>query len=365
MSTTRKIIHVDMDAFYASVEQRDFPEYRGKPIIVGGSPDSRGVVATCSYEARKFGVRSAMPSGYARKLCPEAIFVRPRFDVYREVSSEIREIFLEFTDKVEAISLDEAYLDVTGSDLLQGSATLIASEIKRLILQRTGLTASAGVSCNKFLAKIASDRQKPDGLCVILPEEALEVIREMPIGDFHGIGPATETKMKRLGIHHGADLGKQTYEFLVEQFGKAGRHYHLIAQGIDERPVNPDRLRKSWGAEMTFEKDLSDVAEMLGHLQTLSERVLSKMSARHSQGSTMTLKVKYENFETVTRSITIAQSFTSGMDTAEYLAGLLAKTDAGIRKVRLLGVSFSNLDGGGRTPKQLDVFRDADVTKDE
>jgi DNA polymerase-4 len=365
MSTTRKIIHVDMDAFYASVEQRDFPEYRGIPIIVGGSPDSRGVVATCSYEARKFGIRSAMPSGYARKLCPDALFVRPRFDVYREVSSEIREIFLEFTDKVEAISLDEAYLDVTGSDLLQGSATLIASEIKRLILQRTGLTASAGVSYNKFLAKIASDRQKPDGLCVILPEEALEVIREMPIGAFHGIGPATEAKMKRLGIHHGADLGKQTYEFLVEQFGKAGRHYHLIAQGIDERPVNPDRLRKSWGAETTFEKDLSDVAEMLEHLQTLSERVLSKMSTRQSQGSTMTLKVKYENFETVTRSITIAQSFTSEMDTAEYLAGLLAKTDAGIRKVRLLGVSFSNLDGGGRTPKQLDVFRDADIAKDE
>ena len=204
----RKIIHVDMDAFYASVEQRDFPEYRGKPIIVGGSPDSRGVVATCSYEARKFGVRSAMPAGYARKLCPHAIFVRPRFEVYREISAEIRDVFLEFTDKVEGISLDEAYLDVTDSDSFQGSATLMAREIKRLIFERTGLTSSAGVSFNKFLAKIASDRQKPDGLCIILPDEAIAIIEAMPIGTFHGIGPATEQKMQRLGIQNGSDRPK-------------------------------------------------------------------------------------------------------------------------------------------------------------
>jgi DNA polymerase IV len=361
MKLVRKIIHVDMDAFYAAVEQRDFPEYRGRPIIVGGSPDSRGVVATCSYEARKFGVRSAMPSGYAHRLCPEAIFVRPRFDVYREISSEIRDVFLEFTDKVEAISLDEAYLDVTGSEVMQGSATLIASEIKRLILQRIGLTSSAGVSYNKFLSKIASDREKPNGLCVILPEQALQVIREMPIGDFHGIGPATEAKMKRLGILNGADLGRQSFEFLVEQFGKAGRHYHLIAQGIDERPVNPDRVRKSWGAETTFDEDLSDVTEMLGHLGKLSARVLSKMSIRQSAGSTITLKVKYENFETVTRSLTIAHTFSSDVDPSEYLSTLLAKTEAGIRKVRLLGVSFSNLDGAGATRRQLDVFRDVEL----
>ncbi len=355
----RKIIHVDMDAFYASVEQRDFPELRGKPIIVGGSPDSRGVVATCSYEARKFGIRSAMPASYARRLCPEAIFVRPRFDVYREVSSEIRDIFLGFTDRVEAISLDEAYLDVTGSDVMQGSATLIAVEIKRQIRQKTGLTSSAGVSYNKFLSKIASDRQKPDGLCVILPEHAIQIIREMPIGAFHGIGPATEEKMKRLGILTGSDLGRQTSDFLTEQFGKSGRHYYLIAQGVDDRPVNPDRIRKSWGAEITFERDLSDVSEMLEQLSKLSERVLYKMNARQSGGSTITLKVKYENFETVTRSITIAQSFSSEWDTSEYLSALLAKTEAGNRKVRLLGVSFSNLDRGhGR---QLDVFRDAGI----
>lgn len=365
MNPIRKIIHVDMDAFYASVEQRDFPELRGKPIIVGGSPDSRGVVATCSYEARKFGVRSAMPAGYARRLCPDAIFVRPRFDVYREVSSEIRDVFLEFTDKVEAISLDEAYLDVTGSDVMQGSATLIAREIKRLIRERTGLTSSAGVSYNKFLSKIASDRQKPDGLCVILPEHAMQIICEMPIGAFHGIGPATEEKMKRLGILNGADLGQQTSEFLIEQFGKAGRHYYLIAQGVDDRPVNPDRIRKSWGAETTFAHDLTDMSEMLEHLRQLSEKVLSKMNARQSAGSTITLKVKYENFETVTRSITIAQRFSSEVDTSEYLSALLAKTDAGTRKVRLLGVSFSNLDGAGSSRKQLDVFRDVKMALDQ
>lgn len=357
----RKIIHVDMDAFYAAVEQRDFPEYRGKPIIVGGSPDSRGVVATCSYEARKFGIRSAMPASYARRLCPEAIFVRPRFDVYREVSSEIRDIFLEFTDKVEAISLDEAYLDVTGTDVMQGSATRMAGEIKRLIRKRTGLTSSAGVSYNKFLSKIASDRQKPDGLCVILPENALQIIREMPIGAFHGIGPATEEKMKRLGILTGSDLGRQTSDFLIEQFGKAGRHYYLIAQGIDERPVNPDRIRKSWGAETTFEEDLSDVSEMLEHLRQLSAKVLSKMEARQSMGSTITLKVKYEDFEMVTRSLTISETFSSERDTTEYLSALLAKTDAGKRKVRLLGVSFSNLDGAVGQRRQLDVFRDARI----
>jgi DNA polymerase-4 len=357
----RKIIHVDMDAFYASVEQRDFPEYRGKPIIVGGSPDSRGVVATCSYEARKFGVRSAMPAGYARKLCPDAIFVKPRFDLYREISTEIREVFLEFTEMVEAISLDEAYLDVSASNSSQGSATLMAREIKRLIFERTGLTSSAGVSYNKFLAKIASDRQKPDGLCIILPNEAMAIIEAMPIGTFHGIGPATEQKMQRLGIWNGADLGRKSQDFLTEHFGKAGRHYYLISRGIDERPVNPNRIRKSWGAEITFQSDLNGKGEMLQHLEDLAGKILLKMSARKMVASTVTLKVKYADFEMITRSLTLNHKILEITDVQPYFPELLDKTEAGSREVRLLGVSFSNLDGVGRLPvRQLDIFRNED-----
>jgi len=258
----RKIIHIDMDAFYAAVEQRDFPELRGKPVVVGGAPDSRGVVATCSYEARVFGIRSAMPASQAYRLCPEAVFVRPRFEAYRAVSAEIRAIFQEFTERVEAISLDEAYLDVTASPLLQGSATRIAQAIKQRIMESTRLTASAGVSYNKFLAKIASDRDKPDGLCLILPEQGREIIAGLPIGGFHGIGKATEAKMKALGIHCGRDLECLSIATLVQQFGKVGEHYYRIARGIDERPVIPNRPRKSWGAETTFPVDLSDKAEM-------------------------------------------------------------------------------------------------------
>ena len=357
----RKIIHVDMDAFYASVEQRDYPEYRGKPIIVGGSPDSRGVVATCSYEARKFGVRSAMPAGYARRLCPDAIFVKPRFDVYREISAEIRDVFLEFTEQVEAISLDEAYLDVSKTNSFQGSATLMAREIKRLILERTGLTSSAGVSYNKFLAKIASDRRKPDGLCVILPDEAIAIIEAMPIGTFHGIGPATEKKMQRLGIQNGSDLGRKSHDFLTEHFGKAGRHYYLISRGVDERPVNPNRVRKSWGAETTFQSDLMDKSDMLSHLKGLAEKVLEKMRSRGVEASTLTVKVKYTDFELVTRSKTLNHKIREVIDVQACFSELLEKTEAGSRKVRLLGVSFSNLDGVGRlTGRQLDIFRDDD-----
>ena len=357
MSALRKIIHIDMDAFYAAVEQRDFPELCGKPLIVGGAPDSRGVVATCSYEARVFGIRSAMPASQARRLCPEAVFVKPRFETYRSISEEIRDIFFDFTDKVEAISLDEAYLDVTDSEACQGSATLMARSIKQLIRERTQLTASAGVSYNKFLAKIASDRDKPDGLWVILPEQAPSLIREMPIGAFHGIGHATEAKMKRLGIETGADLERVPLAVLREYLGKAGEHYHRIVRGIDERPVNPDRVRKSWGAETTFQIDLDDADAMLAHLGGLAERVFNKMLAKRMNAATVTIKVKFADFEQITRSRTLGHGFTQLGEVIPHLDELLRRTDAGQRKVRLLGVSFSGLEELRVVDRrQLDMF---------
>ena len=363
---TRKIIHIDMDAFYAAVEQRDFPELRGIPIIVGGASDTRGVVATCSYEARKYGIHSSMPAGYARRLCPEAIFIQPRFDVYREVSLQIQSIFLEYTDQVEAISLDEAYLDVSNTKCLEGSATLMAREIKEAIRLETGLTASAGVSYNKFLAKIASDLEKPDGLTVIRPQEAHAFIQALPIGDFHGVGPATKARMNRMGIETGADLLKFSLEVLVNEFGKSGHDYYLIARGIDQRPVIPDRIRKSWGAEKTFDLDLLDRSTMLGAISELSQRVLHKMKLKETFGTTVTLKVKYDNFELVTRARTLGKPIRSHQEVAATLEALLDKTDAGKRKVRLLGVSFSNLHGSSNTwPSQMDLFRDlADETED-
>ncbi len=352
-----KIIHIDMDAFYAAVEQRDFPELRGKPVVVGGEPNSRGVVATCSYEARVFGIRSAMPASHAYRLCPEAVFLRPRFEAYRAVSAQIRSIFHEFTDLVEAVSLDEAYLDVTDSPILQGSATLIAKQIKRRIRESTQLTASAGVSYNKFLAKLASDRNKPDGLCLILPEQGKDIIAELPIGHFHGIGKATEAKMKALGIYCGKDLEGMNLETLTQHFGKAGEHYYRIARGIDQRPVNPNRPRKSWGAETTFQIDLSDKTEMLQHLAKLAEGVLHKLTKQGLQAYGVTVKVKYDNFEIVTRARTLNLPLCKPEDVSPHLSELLDRTEAGTRKVRLLGVSFSVIKrlesiGAG----QLDLF---------
>ncbi len=247
----RKIIHIDMDAFYASVEQRDNPELRGKPVAVGGSRE-RGVVAAASYEAREFGVRSAMPSVTARRKCPALIFVKPRFDVYRSVSHQIRAIFADYTPLIEPLSLDEAYLDVTENLKAMASATEIAERIRARIRSETGLTASAGVSYNKFLAKMASDERKPDGLFVITPRMGPTFVESLPIGKFHGIGPVTRDKMERLGIRYGADLRAQTLLFLQQQFGKAGPYYYALARGIDERPVCADRVRKSVGAETTF-----------------------------------------------------------------------------------------------------------------
>lgn len=339
----RKIIHVDMDAFFASVEQRDFPEYRGQALIVGGNPQSRGVVAACSYEARQFGIHSAMSSARAYQLCPSAVFVKPRFDAYRQASTVIQGVFQHYTDLVEPLSLDEAYLDVTGSPLFSGSATLIARDIKREIKLQTGLTASAGISYNKFLAKIASDMDKPDGLFVVLPSAAKELLEGLDIRKFHGIGKATETKMKALGIHNGLDLKQWSRERLQKHFGRMGVYYYSIVRGEDDRLVHNNRSRKSIGAETTFATDLISTDDMLSCLQQLAEKVVAILQKKQLTAKTVTLKVKFDNFQQITRSHTELNAF----DTLEVIMGrlpqLLEKTDAGDRKVRLLGVSVANL----------------------
>ena len=293
-----------MDAFYASVEQRDNPELRGKPVAVGGSRE-RGVVAAASYEARRFGVRSAMPSVTAKRKCPELIFVKPRFDVYRAVSHQIRAIFAEYTPLIEPLSLDEAYLDVTENLKAMSSATEIAEEIRARIRAETGLTASAGVSYNKFLAKMASDERKPDGLFVITPRMGPAFVEGLPVGKFHGIGPATRAKMERLGIRNGADLKAQTLSFLQQHFGKAGPYYYALARGIDERPVCADRIRKSIGAETTFNADLFTLDEARAALEPLIAKVWSYCEDSTIRGRTVTLKAKYADFQQVTRSRTV------------------------------------------------------------
>src|SRR6266498_679955 len=300
---SRKIIHVDMDAFYASVEQRDNPELRGKPVAVGGSL-ARGVVAASSYEARKFGVHSAMPSLIAKRKCPDLIFVKPRFDAYKAISLQIREIFADYTAVIEPLSLDEAYLDVTEN--LKGiiSATRIAEEIRARIRAETELTASAGVSYNKFLAKLASDYRKPDGLFVITPSMGPEFVERLPVGKFHGIGPATTARMNAHGIHTGADLREQSLDFLQRHFGKAGAFYYWISRGVDERPVRADRVRKSVGAETTFFSDLFALGEARDALKPIIEKVWHHCEATGTWGRTVTLKVKYADFHQITRSLT-------------------------------------------------------------
>lgn len=341
---TRKIIHIDMDAFYASVEQRDFPEYRNKPLIVGGSPEGRGVVAAASYEVRKFGVHSAMPAARAVQLCPHAIFVKPRFDVYREVSEQIREIFFRFTDLVEPLSLDEAYLDVTENHLNLPSATLIAKKIRQLIKEKTRLTASAGVAHNKFLAKVASDLDKPDGLAVIVPKKADEFLEQLEIGEFHGIGDATESKMKSLGIYTGKDLKEWSKIELVEQFGKTGRYYYNIVRGVDNRKVKTDRIPKSIGKERTFTEDVDDLSWINNFLSELSAKVAKRMRKKNAAGKTVTLKVRYDDFETITRSISLDHYIDEAEDIAGTAISLLEETAVGDRKVRLLGITMSNLN---------------------
>ena len=339
----RKIIHVDMDAFYASVEQRDNPELRGKPVIVGGAPNSRGVVATCSYEARKYGIHSAMPSSTAYRLCPQAIFVRPRFEVYEKISGQIREIFHEYTDLVEPLSLDEAFLDVTENKKDIPLATDVAKEILKNIYQKTGLTASAGVSFNKFLAKVASNVHKPYGITVVTPKKADHFIDCLPIGKFFGIGKVTEKKMHSLGIKTGADLRKVSEGELSKHFGKVGRFYYNIVRGIDNREVTPHHTRKSISQEITLDKDINDRRQMEQILEKMARSLEEYLEQKHIKGRTITLKVKYHNFKSITRSITIPEAVNEAAIIMKYAAVLLDKTDAGKIKVRLLGIGLSNL----------------------
>ena len=349
MNANRKIIHIDMDAFYASVEQRDNPALKGKPVIVGGDPQSRGVVAACSYEARKFGIHSAMACATAYKRCPHAVFTRPRFDVYRSVSQLIREIFLEYTDLMEPLSLDEAFLDVTQNKKDIASATRIAQLIRRQIFAKTGgLTASAGVSFNKFLAKVASDVNKPNGITVIPPQEAAAFIDRLPIRKFFGVGKVTEERMLNLGIKTGADLKKYSQKELVDYFGKAGNYYYHAAHGREERPVRPDRERKSYGKETTLATDIDDTHQLLDILAGLAERVINGLRRKDYQGLTLTLKVKYHDFQSVTRSVTCSEPIGDIDVIMENVKRLLENTAAGDKKVRLLGISVSNFLGGGK-----------------
>ena len=338
----RKILHIDMDAFYASVEQRDNPDLRGRPIVVGGSPESRGVVAACSYEARAFGIHSAMPSSRAAKLCSDVVFLRPRFNAYREASTKIHQVFKQYTDMIEPLSLDEAYLDVTEFAQKKGSATLVAQQIKDQIKSQVQLTASAGVSYNKFLAKIASDMDKPDGLYVIRPEVARAFIEELEIRKFFGIGKVTEKKMQALGIYKGADLKKLSKIQLQTQFGKSGNYYYNIARGIDERPVQAHRERKSLGNETTFENNLVDKKEIWRTLKGLSTKLAEMAERRGLMARTLTLKVRYADFQLITRSKTTDPPMQSLEDILATLPELLQKTEVGSRPIRLIGVTFAN-----------------------
>jgi DNA polymerase-4 len=337
----RKIIHIDMDAFYASVEQRDNPELRGKPVAVGGSRE-RGVVAAASYEARKFGVRSAMPSITAKRQCPDLIFVKPRFDAYKAVSLQIREIFAEHTPLIEPLSLDEAYLDVTEN--LQGiaTATEIAEKIRAQIRAETRLTASAGVSYNKFLAKLASDHRKPDGLFVITPKMGPAFVEVLPVGKFHGVGPATTAKMNRLGIETGLDLKAQTLPFLQQHFGKSGSHFYWIARGIDDRPVRAGRIRKSIGAENTFSVDLFTFEAAQDALLPIIDKVWRHCETSGTRGRTVTLKIKYTDFQQITRSVS-SPGVIEERTAVERIALDLLKEQFPVAKgIRLLGISISS-----------------------
>ncbi|KQO65866.1 MULTISPECIES: DNA polymerase IV [unclassified Methylobacterium] len=350
---TRKIIHIDMDAFYASVEQRDDPALRGRPLAVGGSRE-RGVVAAASYEARVFGVRSAMPSVTARRLCPDLVFVKPRFDVYKAVSAEIQAVFSEHTPIVEPVSLDEAYLDVTENLRGLPTATAVARAIRAEILARTGLVASAGVSYNKFLAKVASDYRKPDALFVITPAMGPAFVEALPIGRFHGVGPVTEAKMKRLGILTGGDLRARSLAELQAVFGSASGYYHGVARGIDERPVRAHRIRKSVGAETTFSEDTTAFDVLAERLQPLLDKVWTTCAGKGVAGRTVTLKLKFSDFEQITRARSLGAPVASREAMAQVSLGLLRDVFPLRRSVRLIGVSLSGLDtGAGEAPRQL------------
>ena len=340
--THRKIIHVDMDAFYASVEQMDNPNLQNKAIAVGGS-SKRGVVAAASYEARKFGVKSAMSGYKAAKLCPELIFVKPRFDRYKELSQRIRRIFFEYTDLVEPLSLDEAYLDVTQNKMGQPSASRIASEIREKIKDKVGLNASAGISINKFLAKIASDINKPNGQKTIPPEEVEEFIEQLDIRLFYGVGKVTQEKMYRLGIFTGMDLKERSLEFLKEHFGKSGQYYYLVSRGIHHSPVKSERIRKSLGAERTFGDNISSEVFLSERLKLIADEVAKRLKNQDVAGKTITLKIKYSDFEVQTRSKTL-KLYISSKELIYNEAKSLLYQDKLKDSVRLIGISLSNLN---------------------
>lgn len=351
-TSTRKIIHIDMDAFYASVEQRDNPELRGKPVAVGGS-GNRGVVAAASYEARAFGVHSALSSKIAKRRCPDLIFVKPRFPVYKATSLVIRTIFKEYTDLIEPLSLDEAYLDVTSNKKGIQIATEIALQIKERIKEQTGLTASAGVSINKFLAKVASDMDKPDGLYVIKPHQVEGFVDKLPIEKFFGVGKVTATKMKAMGIFTGKDLKKFPEQMLVDKFGKAGHYFYQVSRGVDDRPVEPDRERKSLGAETTFEEDYDQLDVLLKELDKLSIEVANRLKRADASGRTLTIKIKFSDFNQITRSKTIEGAITTEKDIRDLSREILTNSYVNGMKVRLLGVTVSNFIEGHK-PKTDD-----------
>jgi DNA polymerase IV len=340
----RKIIHVDMDAFFASVEQRDNPELRGKPVAVGGS-SKRGVVAAASYEARAFGVRSAMPSVTAQRQCPDLIFVKPRFEAYKIVSLQIREIFARHTDLIQPLSLDEAYLDVTHDKQGIGSAVKIAKAIRTAIREETGLTASAGVSYNKFIAKLASDQNKPDGMCVILPDQGPEFVASLPVRRFHGVGPRTAEKMAKLGVHTGADLAQKDEAWLAQHFGSWGGYLFWAARGVDHRPVNANSVRKSIGAESTYFDDKRSEAELRDALEEIVDIIWGRIERNQAQGRTLVLKARYSDFRTITRSRTVGQALSDRASIAQVAHVLLDQILPVEMGVRLLGLTLSGLLG--------------------
>lgn len=343
INQSRRIIHIDMDAFFAAIEQRDFPELAGKPVVVGGRPNTRGVVATCSYEARQFGIGSAMPSARAARLCRDAIFIKPRFGVYRSVSQQLREVFFEFTDLVEMVSLDEAYLDVSETTDNIAAACDVARTIKRKVKDTTQLTSSAGVANNKFLAKIASDRNKPDGLFAIFPEQVNEFIAALPVRLFYGVGRVTAAKMEALNIKTGKDLKQHTVDELIDLFGKAGIYYYHAVRGRDDRQVVVNRTRKSIGSEKTFQSDLWNKEQAIMEANAQARNVAQTLVERGLSARTVTLKVKYSDFNQITRSHTFAHPLSGFREMLMSISTLIEKTEIGSRPVRLLGVSVSNL----------------------
>lgn len=352
----RKIIHLDMDAFFASVEQRDNPAYRGKPLVVGGDPNGRGVVAAASYEIRSFGVHSAMSCYEAKKRCPHAIFVRLRFDVYRDISTQIRDIMGRLSDLVEPLSLDEAYLDVTGQPHCGGSATLMANWLRQAIFDETGLTASAGVSFNKMLAKIASDINKPNGIAVITPDMADEFLSELPIERFFGIGKASAKRLHEMGVSTGGELRKLPLDELVQLFGnKRGQFYHDIAHGKDERAVKPERMRKSIGTEITFLHNSNDDDFILAQIFGGNESAFADLIKRELTAHTVTLKIKYSDFSQITRSVSVKSPFKHSDSVKPYLIDLFHHIPREL-PIRLVGVTFSNLTRLDDMVEQLDLF---------